>query len=516
MSDLPQPIREWLTEFKAVLPEELDSFASTVRHNEDLISSLHQLFRSETEAQKLDPVCHQLFEFYRSDKEELRLFSLEFVPSLLWLYLSSLSINGKKSCGAVEAFLLAVYNLEIVSADGKPKLKTFRIPSFGQPSVYHEPSALSSLSLSESALSRYDNTEPEIWKSGPYPQYEAINGQNRQAILSYLLQSYNTSISDLSELSHQIYCKSCSRLVTTGFDDLSDISHNVKSSSSFHQPGDSPKLSKRKSQIGELLPRIAISPTLMTEMVSGLYFIMFNSDKSLAARAILDIHNRASYELYPDVLMVTSAMKNSLPVGHADEGPMGLTMTVTPSSSGHTIAKSAITNASFRTKKLPDDIDIIDTDESASKLETIEEDSDTPTKSASKLPKLTMEKFKLGIKKMDILKSKDHRKEGDEKVSKTTLTNGDTMDSVQVNVVKNNARCVVDTIELTNISKKNPIVEESGEEKSISSPHDNVNVRQKHHSTSSERNLKETKSKQGHTRHSSGSSVNTDIFSTDL
>ena len=27
---------------------------------------------------------------------------------------------------------------EIVSADGKPKLKTFRIPSFGQPSVYHE------------------------------------------------------------------------------------------------------------------------------------------------------------------------------------------------------------------------------------------------------------------------------------------------------------------------------------------------------------------------------------------
>ena len=64
------------------------------------------------------------------------------------------------------------------------------------------------------------------------------------------------------------------RLVTTGFDDLSDISNNVKSSSSFHQPDGSPNLSKRKSQIGELLPRIAISPTLMTEMVSGLYFIM--------------------------------------------------------------------------------------------------------------------------------------------------------------------------------------------------------------------------------------------------
>jgi hypothetical protein len=77
---------------------------------------------------------------------------------------------------------------------------------------------------------------------------------------------------------------------------------------------------------------------------------------------------------------------------------------------------------------ISDDIDIIDTDERANKLETIEEDSDTPTKSASKLPKLSMEKIKLGIKKMDILKSKDHKKEGDEKVSKTPLTNGDTMD----------------------------------------------------------------------------------------
>ncbi|CAG2241224.1 FAM126 [Mytilus edulis] len=270
----------------------------------------------------------------------------EFIPTLQWVYLSSLSVNGKKSCGGVEALLLAAYNLDIVSSDGKPKIKTFRIPSFGQPSVYHEPSALSSLSLSESALSiyliycslqlsavypcqkvlylyiyyivafssqqfippsalsslslsesalsRYDHTEPEIWRSGPYPQYEAINGQNRQSILSYLLQCYNSCISDLSELSHQMYCKACSRLATTGFDDLSDISCTVKPSASFHLQDSPPPQSKRKSHVGELLPRIAISPTLMTEMVSGLYYIMFNSDKYLATRAILDIHNRAS------------------------------------------------------------------------------------------------------------------------------------------------------------------------------------------------------------------------------
>ncbi|XP_071149828.1 hyccin-like [Mytilus edulis] len=506
MADLPQAIREWLTEYKTLSQEELNTYSSTVRHNDELVSCLYHLFKSETDSQVLDPICHQLFEFYRSNQPGLRLFSLEFIPTLQWVYLSSLSVNGKKSCGGVEALLLAAYNLDIVSSDGKPKIKTFRIPSFGQPSVYHEPSALSSLSLSESALSRYDHTEPEIWRSGPYPQYEAINGQNRQSILSYLLQCYNSCISDLSELSHQMYCKACSRLATTGFDDLSDISCTVKPSASFHLQDSPPPQSKRKSHVGELLPRIAISPTLMTEMVSGLYYIMFNSDKYLATRAILDIHNRASYELFPDVLLVTTAIKNSLPAGHEEDGPMGL-MTVTPSSSGHTIAKSAITNASFRTKKLPDDIDIIEGDENLSKLETIDEDSDTPTKSLGKLPKLA-DKFKLGIKKMDKSKVKEHKRDSD--VSRT-LSNGDTIDSVQVNVIKNNSRSSVDSVEMTSLTnKKNSILEEINEEKVGSSPLGNL--RQKHSSSS----LKEMKNKPGHTRHSSGSSVNTENCSTDL
>ena len=46
--------------------------------------------------QILDPVCHQLFEFYRSEERELQRFSLELVPSLVWLYLSFIS-RGQKS-----------------------------------------------------------------------------------------------------------------------------------------------------------------------------------------------------------------------------------------------------------------------------------------------------------------------------------------------------------------------------------------------------------------------------------
>ena len=46
--------------------------------------------------QELDPVCHQLFEFYRSREESLKRFALEFIPSLIGLYLRYLSLNDKK------------------------------------------------------------------------------------------------------------------------------------------------------------------------------------------------------------------------------------------------------------------------------------------------------------------------------------------------------------------------------------------------------------------------------------
>ncbi|CAG2203193.1 FAM126 [Mytilus edulis] len=152
-----QAIREWLTEYKTLSPEELNTYSSTVRHNDELVSCLYHLFKSETDSQVLDPICHQLFEFYRSNQPGLRLFALEFIPTLQWVYLSSLSVNGKsvngikvslyqhyngficllsvlmvkgkfiptlqwvylsslsvngkKSCGGVEALLLAAYNL---------------------------------------------------------------------------------------------------------------------------------------------------------------------------------------------------------------------------------------------------------------------------------------------------------------------------------------------------------------------------------------------------------------------
>nr|XP_022325250.1 hyccin-like [Crassostrea virginica] len=500
---LPKAVREWLAEFKSLPDNEVHTYASTLRQNEELITNLYCLFESQPQAEVLDPVCHQLFEFYRSREEDLKTFSKELVPVIIWSYLSALSIAGKKAVRGLEAFLLGVYNLETTLPDGKPKLKTFRIPTFSQPSIYHEPSSISSISLTESALSRLDRREAEVWCSGPLPQYEAINGQNRQAILSTVLQTYTAEIAEVTSQSCQWFCKSCSRIASTGFLSLSDIQTAEEPSFSL---SDSPEPRRRHSQYGDLPPRLAVSPSLMIEMLSGLYYVTFNSQPSLGLKAIYDLHHRASYELYADVLLVTNAMTNSLQsvVTSSRDSLRGM-MAVTPSTSAHSISKNAITNASFRAKKLPDDISIVQ-DEEASKLATIDEDSieTTVAKAASKSSKFNLAK---AILKGD--KSKPKEAKRDVVDHKTSLTNGDAPDAVHVTVGKNNSRIVVDNIEMQAYNRKNAEMDHS-EEKSVAVPL----IPKPRSSASIGKDMKVKL--QEHQRNPSGSSVNSDNYSTNL
>ncbi|XP_062574728.1 hyccin-like [Saccostrea cucullata] len=498
---LPRVVREWLTEFKSLPDNEIHTYASTVRQNEELTTNLYCVLESLPQAQVLDPICHQLFEFYRSKESDLRTFSKEFIPVIIWVYLSALSTSGKKTVRGLEAFLLGVYNLETTLPDGKPKVKTFRIPAYSQPSLYHEPTSISSISLTESALSRLDRREAETWCSGPLPQYEAINGQNRQAILSNVLQTYTMEIAELTTQSHLWFCKSSSRIATTGFLNLSDL-YTDEEVATFSL-SDSPQQSRRQSQYGDLPPRLAVSPSLMIEMLSGLYYVTFNSQPSLGLKAIYDLHHRASYELYADVLLVTNAMTNSLQsvVSSSSDSVRGM-MAVTPSTSAHSISKSAITNASFRAKKLPDDISIVP-DEDTAKLATIDEDTQevVSPKAAPKASKFNIAK---AILKGDKSKPKEPKKEAGD--HKTSLSNGDAPD---VAVVKNNSRIVVDNFEMQPFNRKTSDLENS-EDKTVSSP-----LIPKPHSTSSIGKDMKTRL-QDHTRNPSGSSVNSDNYSTNL
>lgn len=61
--------------------------------------------------QILESVCTQLFSFYRSKEVELQRFTLQFVPTLVYNYLSSIVQGHMKTYRCIETLLIGNYIL---------------------------------------------------------------------------------------------------------------------------------------------------------------------------------------------------------------------------------------------------------------------------------------------------------------------------------------------------------------------------------------------------------------------
>ncbi|KAK2502898.1 hypothetical protein MC885_018266 [Smutsia gigantea] len=244
-----------------------------------------------SEFKLLEPVCHQLFEFYRSGEEQLLRFTLQFLPELIWCYLAVSASRNVHSSGCIEALLLGVYNLEIVDKHGHSKVLSFTIPSLSKPSVYHEPSSIGSMALTESALSQHGLSK--VVYSGPHPQREMLTAQNRICVCGY------------------------------------------------------PRQHVRKYK--GVSSRIPVSSGFMVQMLTGIYFAFYNGEWDLAQKALDDITYRAQLELYPEPLLVANAIKASLPHGtmkSSKEGTRCIQVEITPTSSR--ISRNAVTSMSIR------------------------------------------------------------------------------------------------------------------------------------------------------------------------
>ncbi|MGH0143452.1 UNVERIFIED_CONTAM: hypothetical protein FKN15_000403 [Acipenser sinensis] len=191
MLDMDQGVvEEWLSEFKTLPETAIPSYAAGLKDKASLVSALYRVIQ-EPQSELLEPVCHQLFEFYRSGDVSLQRFTLQFLPEFIWSYLSTCTSRDLHSTGCREALLLGIYNLEIVDKDGQSKVLSFTVPSLSKPSVYHEPSTIGSLTLTEGALAKHGLSR--VVYSGPHPQREIFTAQNRISICGYprqLLRKY--------------------------------------------------------------------------------------------------------------------------------------------------------------------------------------------------------------------------------------------------------------------------------------------------------------------------------------
>ncbi|XP_043397001.1 hyccin isoform X1 [Chelonia mydas] len=322
-------VEEWLSEFKTLPEASISNYATNLKDKSSLVSSLYKVIRepqSESHLilfQLLEPVCHQLFEFYRSGEERLLRFTLQFLPELMWCYLAVSASRDLQSSGCIEALLLGVYNLEIVDKQGHSKVLSFTIPSLSKPSVYHEPSSIGSMALTEGALSQHGLSR--VVYSGPHPQREMLTAQNRFEVLTFLLLCYNATLSYMPAVSLQSLCQICSRICVCGY----------------------PRQQVRKYK--GVNSRIPVSSEFMVQMLTGIYYAFYNGEWDLARKAMDDILYRAQLELYPEPLLVANAIKASLPQGamkSSKEGTRCIQVEITPTSSR--ISRNAVTSMSIR------------------------------------------------------------------------------------------------------------------------------------------------------------------------
>ncbi|CAL4124386.1 unnamed protein product, partial [Meganyctiphanes norvegica] len=352
----------------------------------------------------------QLFILARSKDERLREFVLLFAPSLLYIYLSAVSIGDKKSVGSVEVALLALYNMEVLNEQGQPRIAPFRLPTLARQSIYHEPSSLAPQAFTVDSLQRLEAGDNETVRWGPPTQMTTVTAATRLHLATAIIVAFNARLATLPKLALMHLCKAVSKLMCQGFNRPGH--HHRSSYGSEGSMGIYPRPT----------PRIPVSAELMAELLHAVYFAMpaerslqdlpsvmsirhlsmpiahfhysshndsresstncpaqvancggqcyhsplikmrrFNEFASLGIQALEDVHMRSQYELFPDVLLMTNAIKNSLkvnPSGQPCDGPMGISVALTPSTTTQPLSKSFITNASFRTKKLPEDIPI--------------------------------------------------------------------------------------------------------------------------------------------------------------
>ncbi|XP_029385984.1 protein FAM126B isoform X3 [Echeneis naucrates] len=314
-------VEEWLSEFKSLPETHIPSYAGSLHLKKSLVPALYRVIQ-DPDNELLEPVCHQLFELYRSSEDRLRRFTLQFLPELVWVYLRVTASRDRQSNGCIEALLLGIYNLEIVDKDGNSKILSFTIPSLSKPSVYHEPSSLGSIALTESALCQHDLIR--VVYSGLHPQRETFTAQNRFEVLCFLMLCYNSAVVYMPLSSYQSVCRMSSRLCVCGF------------------PRQQQKLWREQSN------RVLLDPEFMVQMLTAVYHAIYNGEWEMGREALEDILYRAQLELYSQPLLLANAMKNSLPESAPDEprGRKVLQVEVTPTISR--ISISAITTASIR------------------------------------------------------------------------------------------------------------------------------------------------------------------------
>ncbi|CDQ97439.1 unnamed protein product [Oncorhynchus mykiss] len=141
-----------------------------------------------------------------------------------------------------------------------------------------QPSHIGSLALTEGALANHGLSR--VVYSGPHLQRETFTAQNRFEVLTFLLLSYNASLSYMSSSSLQSLCQLSSRVCICGF----------------------PRQHLRRYK--GISSRLTVTSEFLVQLVTGIHYALCNGEMDLGSKALDDVLYRAQLELFPEALLV--------------------------------------------------------------------------------------------------------------------------------------------------------------------------------------------------------------------
>uniref|UniRef100_A0AC34G003 Uncharacterized protein n=1 Tax=Panagrolaimus sp. ES5 TaxID=591445 RepID=A0AC34G003_9BILA len=147
-------------------------------------------------------------------------------------------------------------------------------------------------------------TVQSVVRIGPFSAVDRINAENRAIVLTRILKAVNGALCYMyRDIVCRSYCISMLILVKGGFSYPESGFRNkvLQNKASDEEYGDQSKK-----------PRIPLTSFFLIEALNGIHYAIFNGYADIGLRALDAVHNRAQYELYGDVLIITNALHDSL------------------------------------------------------------------------------------------------------------------------------------------------------------------------------------------------------------
>ena len=330
---------------------------------------------------------------------------MQYLPHLIAIHLGSVQNNERKSYKFLETFLLAVYNNEALETTHNSQLSQYqqqqsntapattasagapvstvplclRVPGLGQNSIFHDSHKLELMGMEKPASSTNvtasaavptstsggSGHQGMVFMAQSFKPVKAINAATRPGVLQLLFRAFNRLMADVSKY---------------GIDQIARLILKILEQGGSH----------KQKQIH--LRRIFLHPNVLIELLHVAYFCIYNGFQMFGNRMVELIDERAAANAWPSVLVVCQAVKRLTNVtgGPTHVGAWGPVPVSTPGP----LAKNMITNASFRTKKMGDDIPKVLTNEEEanfSRMMSICEES-AATGNPVTLEDLTLEK----------------------------------------------------------------------------------------------------------------------------